>query len=186
MGTGAGAGAGAGSAGSAGLGWATGTAPRGLAAGRAAAGAAAPAASSDGTANSSCVNDEYGLWEEGSSSRPDQKAATSASGTVTPRTILGVMASSSSVLSAASLVLVNREPRNGMSPNRKILLLLSVLVFWINPPMMLVSPSFSESTVSRFLVPMVTTVVAWSVPMVSLCRIELTSSPSLMETSLLS
>ena len=33
---------------------------------------------------------------------------------------------------------------------------------------------------------MVTTVVAWSVPMVSRRRMELTSSPSLMETSLLS
>ena len=186
MASGAGAsGAGAGSGTAFGAGTGTGA---GLGAGTGFGAGARPAAGASAAAscmaNSGSRNEAYGWFEDGSSSRPDQKAATSFSGIVTPRTILGVIARSSSVLSPALLVLLNSEPKSGMSPSKKTLFLLSVLVFWMSPPMMVVSPSLSERTVSRFLVPMVTTVVAWSVPMVSLCRMELTSRPSFMDTSL--
>src|SRR6185369_2144774 len=74
----------------------------------------------------------------------------------------------------------------GISPNRKTLFCDFVSVFWIRPPIILVSPSLSDNTVSRFRVPIVTTVVFLSEPTVSLLVIELTSRPSFIFISLFS
>ncbi len=114
------------------------------------------------------MNDDRALW-----------------GTVSPRTRRGVIARISSVLSRLESLLESSGPTSGRSPRSTSFCLLSLLVFWISPPITLVSPSFRLKTVSRLRVPMVTTDVGLSLPpTVSLARIELTSRLSLIDTSL--